>query len=165
MALGHHQHAIATLQKALFVDPDDVPAIVHLSRLYLTPPATASSPYTEKPQPTTQHKKRQSVDAKAKRMSVSGQPPPVDNSASQQTEIAVEAPPTPSSNDVDLACGLLTQSSKGRGWDVPEVWFYLAKAYGYQGRKEREVEALRRALRLVGGRGVREVEDALGYCM
>jgi hypothetical protein len=105
------------------------------------------------------------MDGKGKRMSGSGHAASDSVSGAQQTECIVEAPPTPSSNDVDLACGLLTQSSKGRGWDVPEVWFYLAKAYGYQGRKSKETEALKRALRLVEGRGVREVGDAVGFCI
>ena len=34
--LGHHQRAISTLQKALFIDPGSMPATVHLARLYLT---------------------------------------------------------------------------------------------------------------------------------
>ncbi|KAH6903832.1 hypothetical protein BKA70DRAFT_579522 [Coprinopsis sp. MPI-PUGE-AT-0042] len=161
IALGHHQHAITTLQKALFIDPDDVPAIVHLSRLYLTPPVTTASPY-DKPQ-AAPPKKRNSMDGKGKRMSGSGHS--ASETSGQEPDCILEVPPVPSSNDVDLACGLLTQSSKGRGWDVPEVWFYLAKAYGYQGRKDKETEALKRALWLVEGRGVREVGDAVGFCI
>ena len=127
--LGHHQHAISTLQKALFIDPDDVPATVHLARLYLTPCGA----------------------------SLDGPSPDVDGKAGAESQSHSE--------EVDLACGLLTQVSHGRGWDVPEVWYYLAKAYGMQGRKDKEGEALEKALRLSEERGVREVSAALWLCI
>ncbi len=72
-------------------------------------------------------------------------------------------PPLP--DHVDLAAGILSDLTKGAGWDVPEAWYYLAKAYGLQGRKEGERESLERALRLAEGRAVRDVGAALGWCL
>ena len=69
------------------------------------------------------------------------------------------------SPDVDLAAGMLAHLTKGRGWDVPEAWYYLARAYGMQGRKERERETLKIALEFAEGRGVRALGDALGWCL
>ena len=66
---------------------------------------------------------------------------------------------------VDLAAGILTRLSKTSGWDVPEVWFYLARAAGYQGQKARQRECLSRALRLSEKRGVREIGAAIGWCL
>ena len=56
---------------------------------------------------------------------------------------------------MDLAASLLGYLTKGRGWDVPEAWYFLAKAYGMQGRKERERDALGLSLsfRSIGGLG------------
>jgi len=70
-----------------------------------------------------------------------------------------------SSPDVDLAAGMLTQLTATRGWDVPEAWYYLARAYGMQGRKEKERETLKIALELSEKRGVREIGSALGLCL
>lgn len=123
------------MQKALFIDPDDVPATVHLAKLYLTPRGDSLNPSSRPSQPSSNDKGE------------------------------AGAPTQSHSEEVDLACGLLTQISRGRGWDVPEVWYYLAKAYGMQGRKEKEGEALEKALKLVEGRGVREVSVALGLCI
>jgi hypothetical protein len=71
----------------------------------------------------------------------------------------------PERSNVDLAAGLLSRITEGRGWDVPEAWYFLAKAYGMQGRKEKEVKALGVALELVKGRGVRDVGCAVGVCI
>lgn len=143
-ALELHQHAISTLQKALFIDPDDVPATVHLARLYLTPPTDEDASYpaavNSSPNP----------DGTGKEEHVGPHP-------SQSSKL--------SQSNVDLACGLLTQSSRGRGWDVPEVWYYLATAYRLQGRFEKETHALEKALRLAEGRGVREIRAAIGLCI
>ena len=49
---------------------------------------------------------------------------------------------------VDLAAGLLENLTNGEGWDVPEAWYFLAKAYKLQGRRERERECLSFALSL-----------------
>ncbi|KAF9005198.1 hypothetical protein BDQ17DRAFT_1354012 [Cyathus striatus] len=66
--------------------------------------------------------------------------------------------------DVDLAAGLLAHVTKWKGWDVPEAWYFLAKAYRLQNRKEKEREALRYALKLSEQRGVREISAAIGWC-
>ena len=47
---------------------------------------------------------------------------------------------------------------------MPEAWYYLAKAYGLQGRKEKEKEILKLALELSERRGVRDIGSALGWC-
>ncbi|KAL0948336.1 hypothetical protein HGRIS_010922 [Hohenbuehelia grisea] len=65
-------------------------------------------------------------------------------------------------DDVDLAAGILSDLTKGRGWDVPEAWYYLAKAYGLQGRKQCERECLATALRLSERRTIRDISSALG---
>ena len=111
-----------TLQKALFISPDDVPATVHLLKLCLDP----------------------EVSSKLR---------------SSRSACGVS-----SNSDVDMAAGILGYLTKGRGWDVPEAWYYLAKAYGMQGRRERERETLKHALMLSEKRGVRDVEVALGLC-
>ncbi|KXN92633.1 Putative cargo-transport protein ypp1 [Leucoagaricus sp. SymC.cos] len=120
-ALGHRQHAIDALQKALIIDTDDVPATIHLSRIYLTPTCQSSS-----------------------------------SSLQAQQQL---------SSTVDLAAGLLSHLTQGKGWDVPEAWYFLAKAYGMQGRKQKEREALKVALEVSEGRGVRELWSAVGWCI
>ncbi|KAF7290669.1 hypothetical protein MIND_01307200 [Mycena indigotica] len=117
LALGQTQHAIDALQKALFINPDHVPASVHLCRIYLTPDEEADD------------------------------------------EASIEP------STVDLVAGMLSHLSRGPGWDVPEVWFFLAKAYRLQRRKERERECLHLALQLSERRGVREVTSAVGWCI
>jgi len=69
------------------------------------------------------------------------------------------------SANVDLAAGILSRLTRGTGWDVPEAWYFLAKAYGMQGRKERERECLSFALRLSESRGIREIGVAIGWCI
>ena len=76
---------------------------------------------------------------------------------SSQTEVKQE--------DVDLAAGLLSHLTRGPAWDVPEAWYFLAKAYGFQGRKDRERECLAFALELSEHRGVREISAAIGWCV
>jgi predicted Zn-dependent protease len=98
------------LQKALILAPDNVPALVHLTRLQL---ARARGPGT----------------------------------------------------DVDLAAGMLERATRGAGWDVPEAWHLLAKAYGLQGRASRERECLLYALELAEARGVREIGAAVGWVL
>ncbi|KAG5643985.1 hypothetical protein DXG03_009275 [Asterophora parasitica] len=119
IALNQKQHAMDTLQKALFVNPDDVSASVHLARLFLN-----------------------------------------------LYEVGTEkAPPNPTSANVDLAAGMLAHLTRGNGWAVPEAWYYLAKAYGLQGRKSRERECLDFALALSDSRGIRELGTAIGWCI
>lgn len=67
--------------------------------------------------------------------------------------------------NIDLASGLLSYLTQGPGWDVPEAWYFLAKAYGKQGRKVHEKNSLKTALELAESRGVREVGAALGWCL
>lgn len=67
--------------------------------------------------------------------------------------------------EVDLAAGILSQLTRGDGWDVAEAWYFLAKAYGAQGRREREKECLEFALELSERRGVREMGSAVGWCL
>ncbi|GLB40656.1 putative tetratricopeptide repeat [Lyophyllum shimeji] len=78
---------------------------------------------------------------------------------------ADKTPTSTSSVKVDLAAGILGQLTRGNGWDVPEAWYYLAKAYGLQGRKQRERECLEFALGLSRCRGIREIGAAVGWCL
>lgn len=66
---------------------------------------------------------------------------------------------------VDLAVGMLEATTKGSGWDVPEAWYLLARAYHLQGRSERERECLVNALNLSEVRGVRDIGVATGWCL
>lgn len=68
-------------------------------------------------------------------------------------------------DNVDLAAGLLEHLTQGAAWDVAEAWYFLAKAYGMQGRRERERECLTLALKLSENRGVRDFGVALGLCL
>ena len=68
-------------------------------------------------------------------------------------------------DDIDLAAGMLSHVTQGTGWDVPEAWYFLAKAYGMQGRKEKERGCLSFALELSEGRGIRDISSAVGWCM
>ncbi|PFH52497.1 hypothetical protein AMATHDRAFT_139942 [Amanita thiersii Skay4041] len=72
---------------------------------------------------------------------------------------------TVTQENVDLAAGLLSHITRGVGWDVPEAWYFLARAYGMQGRKDRERECLAFALDLSERRGVREIGAAIGWCI
>ena len=134
-----------TLQKALFICPDDVAATVHLSRLYLDPDLNACL-----------HSSTTSTTKSTTTSSSEGEPTLTDSSN--------PSAPLLYNSDVDLAAGMLSYLTKGRGWNVPEAWYYLAKAYGLQGRKEKEKEILSLALELSEGRGVRDIGSALGWC-
>jgi len=70
-----------------------------------------------------------------------------------------------SQDDIDLAAGILRDLTKGCGWDVPEAWYYLAKAYSLQGRMDRQQECLTTALEVSEGRPVRNIYTALGLCL
>ncbi|EIN04476.1 hypothetical protein PUNSTDRAFT_146447 [Punctularia strigosozonata HHB-11173 SS5] len=119
IALGSERRAKEAFGKALFISPDDVSAIVHLCRLYLTS-AERSSSLSSKP---------------------------------------------PAADDVDLAAGMLSELTRGPGWDIAEAWYFLAKAYGMQGRKDRERECLAYALGLSEHRAVRDMGTAVGWCL
>ncbi|KAF5368047.1 hypothetical protein D9758_004500 [Tetrapyrgos nigripes] len=71
----------------------------------------------------------------------------------------------PNPENVDLAAGMLEYITKGVAWDIPEAWYFLGKAYGFQGRNEKERECLSWALKLSERRGVRDVLIALGICL
>lgn len=139
--MGLYQHAVDTLQKARFICSDDVAATVHLSRLYLDPNVT------RKIHPSNAE---------------TAPPSPGAGSASAFTPGSRTSFSSP---DVDLAAGMLAHLTKGRGWDVPEAWYFLAKAYGMQGRKDKERETLKLALEFSEKRGVRDIGSALGWCL
>lgn len=69
------------------------------------------------------------------------------------------------SDKVDMVAGLLGHVTRGPGWDVPEAWYYLAKAYGLQGRKDKERESLVMALSLSDRRSIRDIGRAVGWCL
>lgn len=69
------------------------------------------------------------------------------------------------SQKVDLAAGLLSDLTHGPGWDSPEAWYYLARAYKLQGRRDRERECLNFALSLSETRGIRDITTAIGWCL
>ncbi|KAG2119459.1 hypothetical protein DEU56DRAFT_120881 [Suillus clintonianus] len=72
---------------------------------------------------------------------------------------------TVDSDKVDLVAGHLGHITRGPGWDVPEAWYYLAKAYGLQGRKDKERESLATALTLSDRRSIRDIGRAVGWCL
>ncbi|KAF9788396.1 hypothetical protein BJ322DRAFT_1182415 [Thelephora terrestris] len=113
--LGDEQKALQALHKALFIEPEHVSAIIHICRIYLSPPGTGVE----------------------------------------------ELDP----DRVELAAGLLSDLTNGHGWDVPEAWYYLAKAAKMQGRTEMERECLTYALRLAEVTRVREIPDAVGWSL
>ncbi|EMD35752.1 hypothetical protein CERSUDRAFT_115699 [Gelatoporia subvermispora B] len=119
LALNNERHAVEAFQKALFISPDDVPATIHLCRIYLSP----------------------------------------------SSQKAHGVSPRTITDNVDLAVGLLSDLTRGVGWDVPEAWYFLGKAYGLQGRKDRERECLCYALTLTETRPLRDVGTALGWCL
>ncbi|OBZ73220.1 hypothetical protein A0H81_06881 [Grifola frondosa] len=113
MALNNERRAMEAFQKALFIAPGDVSAMIHLCRLYL--PCSSS------------------------------------NNTSKTT------PARSDRENIDLAVGLLSELTRGAGWDVPEAWYFLAKMYGQQGRKDRERECLSFALTLSENRPLRDI--------
>ncbi|KAF9444615.1 TPR-like protein [Macrolepiota fuliginosa MF-IS2] len=157
-ALGHRQEAIDALQKALFINTDDVSATVHLSHIYLTLPSPKSQQQQHaKSVPTPIDDTMHNLPTLPTATPTSTRPPSFFPSKRGGDE--------PDRSNIDLVAGLLSHLTRGRGWDVPEAWYFLAKAYGVQGRKEKEREALKVALRMAEGRGVREVQSALGWCI
>lgn len=78
-----------------------------------------------------------------------------------QQQSAEEAHP----DNIDLAAGMLSHAVDGPAWDVPEAWYFLAKAYKLQGREDKEIEALTLALSLSEGRSIRDVGCAVGWCL
>ncbi|CUA76500.1 Cytoplasmic dynein 2 heavy chain 1 [Rhizoctonia solani] len=97
--------AIESLHKALVLEPEHVPAIVHLAQLYLT------------------------------------------------------------QGEIDMAVGMLNQTTQGAGWDSPEAWYVLARACGMQRRRERQRACLAHAVRLEETKCVRSVRVVLPRCL
>ncbi|KZT18342.1 hypothetical protein NEOLEDRAFT_1143513 [Neolentinus lepideus HHB14362 ss-1] len=71
----------------------------------------------------------------------------------------------PEPDNVDLAAGMLRDLTRGSAWDIPEAWYFLAKAYNLQGRRDRERDCLTFALGLSVTRGVRNIGAAVGWCL
>ena len=67
--------------------------------------------------------------------------------------------------EVDLAEGIVTGLVSGPGWSTAEAWFVRAQAAGQQGRRKEQRQWLEHALFLCEGRSVRNVGDALGWCL
>ncbi|KAF8582936.1 hypothetical protein K439DRAFT_1634845 [Ramaria rubella] len=128
-ALGQTKEAIASFHKALFIQPDHVPAFVHLTQQYLAPIPTPSTTTT----------------------------------ATATADPAPES--SPLRDNIDMAAGLLSNLTRGAGWDAAEAWYFLARARGLQGKRDRERECLSFALGLVEGRGVRDIKTAVGWCL
>ncbi|KAF8321266.1 hypothetical protein DL93DRAFT_1629420 [Clavulina sp. PMI_390] len=67
---------------------------------------------------------------------------------------------------IDMAAGMLDSfTRRAVGWNIPEAWYFLAKAVGLQGRKEKQRECLAMALKLEEGRPVRSLALALPACL
>lgn len=113
-ASGRDNLALESFQKALVIEIDYTPAMVHLAQHYLKPVPPASAP-------TRGH--------------------------------------------VDLAYGLLMAVTQSQGWDVPEAWYFLAKACALQGRHDREREYLVYALQLQESRCLRPIGTAVPRCL
>lgn len=78
---------------------------------------------------------------------------------------ASKAPGGVDRDNIDLAAGMLAHAVKGAAWDVPEAWYYLAKAYSLQGRRNKEREALAVALNWSEQRSIRDIGLAVGWCL
>ncbi|KAL5638932.1 hypothetical protein ACGC1H_003335 [Rhizoctonia solani] len=103
--LGTSDRAIESLHKALVLEPEYVPAIVHLAQLYF------------------------------------------------------------SQGEIDMAVGMLDQTTQGAGWDSPEAWYVLGRACGMQRRRERQRACLAHAVRLEESKCVRSVRVVLPRCL
>ena len=68
-------------------------------------------------------------------------------------------------DNVDLVVGMLSDLTQGPGWDVPEAWYFLGKAHGMRGMRDRERECLNFALCLAEGRPLRDFGEAVGWCL
>jgi len=140
-ALGNPAQAIEALSKALVIDPENVPAVVHLAHLYLT----------SRPSPS---------------LFALVQPSSSSKPANSQAASSAGAAEDVDSSGVEMATGMLEAlTRRAVGWDVPEAWYFLAKATGLQGRKDRQRECLAEALRLEEGRCVRSLKVALPRCL
>ncbi|KAI9464782.1 hypothetical protein F5148DRAFT_1276411 [Russula earlei] len=68
-------------------------------------------------------------------------------------------------DNIDLVAGILSDLTQGPGWDVPEAWYFLGKAHGMRGMRDRERECLGFALGLAEGRPLRDFGEAVGWCL
>lgn len=66
---------------------------------------------------------------------------------------------------MDLAAGMLTDLTRGAGWDVSEAWYFLARAHGARGMRDMERECLAFALSLSEVRPLRDIGQAVGWCL
>ena len=82
-------------------------------------------------------------------------------SSSRSSESGVDPDP----DKVDMSAGLLGYMSRGPGWDIPEVWYFLSKAYGLRGQKDKQLECLTTALSLSENRCIRDLGRAVGWCL
>lgn len=73
--------------------------------------------------------------------------------------------PSPKAQNIDLAAGLLSDLTKGVGWDCAEAWYFLGRAHGLRDMRERERECLSYALGLAEGRPLRDLGTAVGWCL
>jgi predicted Zn-dependent protease len=71
----------------------------------------------------------------------------------------------PEPSEIDLAAGILADLTKGDAWDVAEAWYFLGKAHGLRGERARERECLCYALILSEGRSLRDLGEAVGWCL
>jgi len=102
LALGYRQQAIDALQKALTINTDDIPATVHLSRIYVTP-SRSSHQRQQQPLPLPQNiASDQFLPSAAK-----SKPKPPN---SMSTALNVQ---DPDRDNVDLAAGLLSHLTDG----------------------------------------------------
>jgi tetratricopeptide (TPR) repeat protein len=134
--MGETDQATESLSKALILDPDSVSATIHLARLFLAP-----------------------VDEKHPPRPIADDADLDDNSEISETDSALR-------EGIDITVGMLDSLvRRSLGWNVPEAWYFLGKASGLQGRKEKQRECLREALRLDEGRPVRSHDVALPRCL
>ncbi|KAI0258551.1 hypothetical protein BC834DRAFT_975040 [Gloeopeniophorella convolvens] len=68
-------------------------------------------------------------------------------------------------DNVDLVAGMLSDLTQGSGWDVPEAWYFLGKAHGIRDMRDRERECLNFALSLAESRPLRDIGEAIGWCL
>jgi len=126
LEIGDPDQAAESLSKALTIDPDHVPATIHLAQLFLTPSAASKTK--------------------------------LDPISTEDDKTLREA--------IDMAAGMLESfTRRAVGWNIPEAWYFLAKATGLQGRRERQRECLAEALRLEEGRPIRSLAVALPPCL
>jgi hypothetical protein len=100
LATGNQELALGAIGKALSYSQDHVPSVVHLARYFLTFPASTPAPPQSAPSDPNQPNPRNK-----------GPPAPV---------LRVQP---------EYAESLLTLLTQTNGWDVPEAWFLLARAY------------------------------------